>query len=109
MRLFYKIENYLQNLLIKFLYASLYNNNNNNTITKVKICHSSNYFCLTNICFCLNKWQYRVLIQLLRVFSLQNYEFIHPKRLKDKQNLVNAHSLASKILNGLLKKINSNL
>ena len=79
-------------------------NNNNNTIAKVKICYSSNYFCLTNICFCLNKWQYRVLIQLLRVFSLQNYKFIHPKRLKDKQNLVNAHSLASKILNGLLKK-----
>ena len=89
MRLFYKIKNYLQNLLIKFLYASLYNNNNNNnnnnnTIAKVKICYSSNYFCLTNICFCLNKWQYRVLIQLLRVFSLQNYKFVHPKGLKDK-------------------------
>ena len=32
------------------------NNNNNNTIAKAKICHSSNYICLTNLCFCLNLW-----------------------------------------------------
>ena len=44
------------------------NNNNNNKITKAKICHSSDYFHLVNLCFSLNKWHNSVLlIQLLRV------------------------------------------
>ena len=44
------------------------NNNNNNKTAKTKICHPFDYFCLANLFFSLNKWNYRVLlIRLLRV------------------------------------------
>ena len=33
------------------------NNNNKNKITKAKICYLSDYFCLTNLYFSLNKWR----------------------------------------------------
>ena len=38
------------------------NNKNKNIIAKAKISHSSDYFRLTNLCFSLNKWHYKVLL-----------------------------------------------
>ena len=65
------------------------NNNNNNTIVKVKICQSSNYFCLTNIYFCLKNWQYRVLLQVLQLLEplrvLQLLELFPKKKLFPKK------------------------
>ena len=67
------------------------------TIGKAMCRHWSNYFGLTNLCFCLNKWHYKVLlIHLLRVPSLKIYKFIYPRGLKYKQNLVKSHSWISK-------------
>ena len=79
-----------------------------NIIAKAKICHSSDYFHLTNLYFSLNKWHHKVLlIQLLRILSLQKQQKFHPKRLKNKQNLVKSHSLTFKWITK--KKSNSNL
>ena len=68
-----------------------YNKNNiENTVAKTKIYHLSNYFSLTKICFFLNKCPYRILlIQLLKYFIYKKYKFVHPKRLKNKQHIVN--------------------
>ena len=63
---------------------------------KAKICYLSGYIHLTNPYFCMNNWHYWVfLIQLLRIFYLKNYKFVHPKWLKNKQHLVKSHSLTS--------------
>ena len=83
------------------------NNSNENTISKAKICHSSNYFRWTNLCFCMNKGHYRVLlIQLLRVLLIQKIQICSPKMIIKKKKFVKSHSLTSK---WITKKINSNL
>ena len=58
------------------------------------------FFCLTNLCFCLNKWQYKILlVQLLRLLSLQTLQICLPKRIKKIKikNLVKSHRLTSKM------------